>query len=320
MTIFAVATVAADSTREPLPLRSVATQRAAPANVRLPDEAVGIDEIVRALISVYDQFDVVALGESHERKVESDLRVALVRHPDFAKKVRTIVVEFASTTEQATLDRYIRGENVPRAQFERVWKNTSQFGELVSQNPFYTDLFTAVREVNSRLPADARIRVFGGDPGPGDGNRDAVALSVLKQQALQKHGKALAIYGAGHFYRALPKAMLSRSGGGTAGIVRTLEMEYPGRTFSMIPVGGQRETPPWAVTPDYQKFDRALTTKVRPVMVSLNRWPFSDFTAEEFLGGDICTVGAGGCTSAFKGSTLTLGQIADAAFYYPGGR
>jgi Haem-binding uptake, Tiki superfamily, ChaN len=319
MTVAAAALVSLSVSSEPMP-RAQSPQRAAPPKVRLPDEAAGIDGIVGALISVYDQFDVVALGESHERKVESDLRVALIRHPDFAKKVRTIVVEFASTTEQATLDRYIRGENVPRAQFERVWKRTSQFGDLVSQNPFYTDLFTAAREVNSRLPADARIRVFGGDPGPGDGNRDAVAVSVLKEQVFQKRGKALVIYGAGHFYRALPKPMLSRSGGGTAGIVRTLEMEHPGRTFTMIPVGGRREPPPWTVKPDYQKLDRALKTQVRPVMVPLQRLPFRDFTAEEFLGGDICTVGPRGCTSAFKGSTLTLGQMADAAFYYVGGR
>jgi hypothetical protein len=38
----------------------------------------------------------------------------MVRHPDFATKVRAIAVEFASTTEQSTLDRYIRGENVSR--------------------------------------------------------------------------------------------------------------------------------------------------------------------------------------------------------------
>ena len=36
------------------------------------------------------------------------------------------MVEFGSTTEQATLDRYIRGENVSRAQLEQVWKTTTQ--------------------------------------------------------------------------------------------------------------------------------------------------------------------------------------------------
>src|SRR5262249_19856764 len=79
--------------------------------VLLPDECTGIDEIAKTLVSSFDQVDIVALGEAHQRKLDSYLRIAVVRHPDLAKKVRSIVVEFASTTEQPTLDLYIRGEN-----------------------------------------------------------------------------------------------------------------------------------------------------------------------------------------------------------------
>ena len=74
----------------------------------------------------------------------------------------------------------------------------------------------------------------------------------------------------------------------------------PGRTFVVIPVG--RLDPPRGVTrgidPDFQKFDRALKTQVRPVLVSLQRFPFRDFTAGEFLGRTL-TIGAGGCVSVF---------------------
>ena len=93
-------------------IRAQPPQSARRPNLRLPDEAAGIDGIVRTLISAFDQVDIVALGEAHMRRLDSHLRIALVRHPDFAKKVRSIVVEFGSTTEQSTLDRYIRGENV----------------------------------------------------------------------------------------------------------------------------------------------------------------------------------------------------------------
>jgi len=274
--------------------------------VRLPDEAAGIDAIVRALISVYDQFDVVALGEMHDRRQDSDLRIALVRHPDFAKKVRTIVVEWGSTREQATLDRYIRGENVSKVQFERVWKTLppGNIGDLVSENSIYTDFFAAIREVNSRLPADARIRVFGGED---NRNRDTAAVSILKEQALQKRGKALVVYGTAHFYRANPDSSL-------VGIVRMLDISYPGRTFAVIPVGGRPGDA--AAKPDYQKFDRALRTPVRPVMVSLQRLPFRDFTAEESLGSSILTWSRGRWVSIFNGSTLTLGQMADACVYF----
>src|SRR5215470_5766569 len=87
-------------------LRAQPPQSAGRPNLRLPDEAAGIDGIVRALISAFGQVDIVALGEAHMRRLDSDLRIALIRHPDFAKKVRSIVVEFGSTTEQSTLDRY----------------------------------------------------------------------------------------------------------------------------------------------------------------------------------------------------------------------
>src|ERR1043165_8228783 len=81
--------------------------------LHLPDEAAGPDGIARGLISAFDDADIVAVGEAHGRKLDSDLRIALVRRPEFAQKVRSIVVEFGSTTEQTTLDRYIRGEAVP---------------------------------------------------------------------------------------------------------------------------------------------------------------------------------------------------------------
>lgn len=299
-------------------IRAQSPQIAAPPKVRLPDESTGIDGIARTLISVFDQADIVALGEAHQRKLDSDLRIALVRHPDFPKKVQSIVVEFASTTEQPTLDRYIRGESVSRAQLEQVWKTTTQAANGVWDDPIYPDFFAAVRDVNSKLPADARIRVFGGDPGPGDNrSRETAAVSVLKEQVLQKHGKALVIYGAGHFYRAAPKDYLSNMGQ-DIGIVRMLEKDYPGRTFAVIPVGGvdlpPGLTPP--VRPDYRKFDRALKTQARPVLVPLDRSPFRDFSAEEFMGNTVFNCRSpGGCRSIFQGSNLTLGQMADACVY-----
>src|SRR5881394_3495052 len=85
------------------------------AHPNIPDESPAIKGIVRTLLSVFDQVDVVALGEDHEGKGDSDVRIALIRHPDFAKKVHTVVVEFASASEQSTLDRYVRGEPVSKS-------------------------------------------------------------------------------------------------------------------------------------------------------------------------------------------------------------
>ena len=125
--------------------------------VRLPDESAGIGGIARALVSAFDQVDVLALGEAHGRTFDSDLRLAIVRRPDFPNKVRSIVVEFGSTTEQVTLDRYIQGENVSHAQLEQVWKSTTQARTGVWDSPIYAEFFAAVRDVNAKLPVDSRM-------------------------------------------------------------------------------------------------------------------------------------------------------------------
>jgi hypothetical protein len=286
--------------------------------IRLPDETAGLDAIAQTLVSAFDQVDIVALGEAHGQfSVDSDLRIAMVRHPDFARKVRSIVVEFGSTTEQETLDRYVRGENVSRAQLEQVWKTTTQARiSGVWDSPIYADFFAAVRDVNSKLPADARVRVLGGDPGPGDNrSRETAAIAVLKEQVLQRRGKALVVYGAAHFYRNMPADYLA-SVGDDIGIAAKLEAEYPGRTFVVIPLG-RLDGPPGvtAIDPDFRKFDRALKTEVRPVLLPLQRVPFRDFTAEEFLGRTLISCRGGGCRSVFAASTLTLGQMADAGVY-----
>ena len=135
---------------------------------------------------------------------------------------------------------------------------------------------------------------------------------------LQKHGKALVIYGAAHFYRTMPADYLSKMGQ-NIGIVNMLENDYPGRTLAVIPLGGRLDISPGDVAgpdPDYRKFDRALKTQARPVLVPLQRLPFRDFRAEEFMGRTVLNCrGPYGCRSIFQGSPLTLGQMADACVY-----
>jgi hypothetical protein len=165
------------------------------------------------------------------------------------------------------------------------------------------------------------ISVTGG-PGPTDRrSRETAAVTVLKEQVLQKHEKALVIYGAAHFYRAAPAAYLG-SMGQDVGIARMLEVAYPDRTLVVIPVGGRMELAPGITmpAPPYAKFDRAITTSQRPVLLSLQRSPFRDLKAEEFLGGKLLACsGPGVCRSVFMGSPLTLEQIADACVYFGSG-
>jgi hypothetical protein len=192
-------------------------------------------------------------------------------------------VEFGSTAQQPTLDRYIRGEDVPLAELQQVWKTTTQTSGIWD-SPVYADFYAAVREVNKKLPAGAQVRVLAGDPPTGSGlGRDASAFSVLEEQVLKTHGKALVIYGAGHLLRARVDPI--------ARITQRLETGYPGQTFVVITAGGPH--------PEYQEFERALKTRERPVLVSFGKPPFRDLLV-----------------GAFPGLGLTLGQIADACVYF----
>jgi hypothetical protein len=294
-------------------LAAQARPTAPAAQSYLPNESAGTAEVVRTLLSLYDRVDIVALGESHNRQQDSDLRLALVRDPAFARQVRSIIVEFASTTAQPILDRYIRGDNVPSTTLAQVWKSTSNG---VWDSPIYADFFAAVREVNSKLPPDARIRVFGGDPGPTDQrDRETAAFAVVNEQVLSKHGKALLIYGAAHFYRNTPPSF-----GTSAELAKMIDHARPGRIFTVIPLGGESDPPPPGVAwhpPDFRKLDGAVASRMRPVLLSLQRPPFRDLSAEEFLGGGMFScAGSGGCKSAFAGSGLTLGEMADAVIYF----
>ena len=71
----------------------------------------------------------------------------------------------------------------------------------------------------------------------------------LRRQAKNRRMAGLTpticFYGAVHFYRTFPRDTLS-SMGDDIGIARTLEIDYPGRTFVVIPVG--RLDPPRGVT------------------------------------------------------------------------
>ena len=124
-----------------------------------------------------------------------------------------------------------------KSQMAKIWKTTGQPDAWTS--PVYSQFLLAVREVNSKLPASARIRVFGGDDfGPhSNQNRDRAAVTLIKERALKKRGKCLVIYGAAHFYRTYGDVNdILNEGGGD--ITMRLEREYPGRTFVVHPFGG----------------------------------------------------------------------------------
>ena len=109
-------------------IAAVLLAQAARPGVKLPPETAGWDGVVTGLLSVFDRADVLALGEAHGRKEDAELRVRLVRHPQFANRVRSIVIERADTDYGGLLDAardmklQVIANETPRAQ-----RNRNQF-------------------------------------------------------------------------------------------------------------------------------------------------------------------------------------------------
>lgn len=199
--------------------------------------------LVESILAAWSTFDVVCLGEGHGHKHDSDLRLALVRHPSFPRAVDVVVVEFANPAQQALLDRFILdGAAMARDEIAPIWRDAN--GAEVWESPIYEAFLRAVREVNLGLPREERVRVLGGDTAidwrsitraeqlvplleQGLMNRGGNIRKLIAEQVLDKKLKALAIYGSGHCVKV------------GMGFPGELADRYPGRMWSVYNFFGE---------------------------------------------------------------------------------
>lgn len=185
---------------------------------------------IPAILAAFDKYEVVAMMAAHDRKDLDDFILALLRTPAFPDKVNDIEVECGNSLYQPILDRYIAGEDVAYAEVRKVWRNTTQ--RMCGESGFYEQLFPLVRAINQKLPAARRLRVLAGDP-PIDWdqvktfkdvmrffNREASIASVMENEVLSKHRKALMLFGILHLLHGQPMDAVS-----------IYEEKYPHVTF-----------------------------------------------------------------------------------------
>lgn len=206
-----------------------------------------VQPAVDGVLAAFANHSLVGLGEHHGLAQEGDFYNALVLDPRFAREVGNVVVEFGSAAHQATLDRYLAGEDVPYQDLREVWT------DLVGAYPamFYTmyaDFFAQVRRANSTLPPGKRIKVWLGDPGldlarvktPEDASplaegRDAVAAALIEHEILAHGKKALVIYGFPHFH---PFELRETGVRPYESIGVLLERKHPGSLFRIEAYAG----------------------------------------------------------------------------------
>ena len=178
-----------------------------------PERPITPVEPVQAILDAFKSHDIVALDEGrHGNEQAHTLRLALIRHPTFARNVNDIVVEFGSARYQDVMDRYIRGEDVPEGEIRHAWQDTTQ--HAVWDAPIFEDFFRAVRQVNQPLAKNRQLRVLLADP-PIDWAavktapdhfkwlrmRDTHGAELIQREVLAKKRKALLIFGAMHLQR-----------------------------------------------------------------------------------------------------------------------
>lgn len=260
-----------------------------------------MDALIEPILSAWDAADVVCLGERHGSLKDSDLRIALLRHPDFARRVDVIVVEFAAPVEQARLDRFIlEGEALSGEALRPVWRET---GVAAWESPIYEAFLRAVHELNLSLPVDRRVRVLAGASptdwsqihAPEDlfphfarGGRGGEMRTIIAEQVLQRHLKALAIYGAGH---------CEKRGGGVPG---ELEARFPGRFW--VAYAFYRE--PAHLRNAREAFQLGANAR----LISISGTSSAGLRAAKFFP-----------TGSFGDTTTTLAQMLDAIIYYGDG-
>jgi hypothetical protein len=200
------------------------------------------EEAVSGIVKLFDRYDVVMLGEAHDKRQLADLYISLVRDAAFQGKVNDIVIEFASRHNQPLLDRFIlKGEEVPFDQLCPVWRDISKVAGF--ECPIYQEWLAAIRDVNLKLPANKRLRVLAGDV-PIDwtkikskndytalelGERgvpgnDVSFVKVINEQLDQKR-KVLFVVGLGHIAKLGDRRKI-----GNQNAFTRVEAAHPGKT------------------------------------------------------------------------------------------
>jgi Haem-binding uptake, Tiki superfamily, ChaN len=234
-------------------------------------------DAVKEVIGAFESANLVALGERHWARQDSEFRLKLIRDPAFAERARVIVVEFATALHQPMLDAFIDGEEVPAGELSRIWRDTTQPGAFDS--PVYEEFLRAVRQVNRGLAPKRRLRVVAGEP-PIDWSassnvqqirecieaRDQFAASVIEREALEAGRKVLVVYGALHLCRKHART-----------IMELLERRANARWFAIIPVDG----PPMT-----QSIGAEEASAAEPLLVRLAADPVGGLEANEIFGKD----------------------------------
>lgn len=188
----------------------------------------------------------------------------------------------------------------PDSDFRVALVRNPKFAEMVRVivlEAAQPDLSVAVDEINRSLPPERRVQLFVNET-PAGGDRNATAVALVRQHALDTRLKALVVFGSGHVWRRF------------GGVTERLEQQIPGRVLVVETIAPVRPSPfgPSDAAAQFagstRAFERTLRSREWPVLVRLAGSAAGKLTADPFYMGQ-----------AMLGAEITLGDLADAVVY-----
>jgi hypothetical protein len=199
---------------------------------------------VEGVLDAIRTHQFVGLGESHGSLECHEFFRTLIRNDEVHRLVQDVVVEFGNPVYQASMDRYISGQEVSREELKKCWQNTGMV--LAWDSPVYEEFFRAVRESNFGRPGDQKLRVVFVEPPI---NWSAVRTAedyapfaarspdhyrIVKREVLDKGRRALVIFGSTHLVKTKdPHARHN-------GLGSYLNQNHPGSLYTIWPLFGDR--------------------------------------------------------------------------------
>jgi hypothetical protein len=205
-------------------------------------QPVPLDPIA-VMVDAFRTHDIVAMSDAHGNEQNHAFRLKLIRDPRFVAVANDIVIEPANARYQNVVDRFVRGEAVPRNELRRAWEDTS-VPTAGNNYEMVEELIDTVRAVNRSAPRDRQLRVVLGDP-PIDwdtvrtrdehqkwlGLRDSYPAALIQTEVLAKERRALVLYGHLHFQRWNLMSNYEMEDWRAQTIISLLERATPAKVF-----------------------------------------------------------------------------------------
>ena len=177
-------------------------------------QQMGEQKCLPAALFLHDalkKYNIVGLDEGPHATLQGHkfLR-SLISGPKVSNSIDYIILELANVTQQATLDKYISGQNVKLSDLKAIWRvGTQAHNSTYGEAPVYLKFLQLIRNLNSKNAH--KIRLIAGDPAikwneinninqyfSNISQRDVLPAKEAIRYGIDSNKKVLLIYGGEH--------------------------------------------------------------------------------------------------------------------------